>query len=373
MKKILRQIKKTWQDQRTQTALVELKKIAQKQPKKFILDACTLFTTAKSFEDHSLIGNQVLNHLGLHRFRVQVAAQFAQKRRAKLGQYLDAKDVAEFEKNGFIVKKDYLPQAEFESLKAELLATPLNTREMLQGDTVTRRMALDAEALARLPHTQQLLHSMQWKNLLNYVASFKVQPMYYVQVILSHVRKSRPDPQTHLHSDTFHPSVKVWLFLTDVSEDEGPFVYAPGSHIVNENRLAWEHQKAIEMSDKADILTRRGSFRIKKEALNALGYAAPQAFAVPENTLVIADTYGFHARGKSSQASTRIELWAYARRNPFLPWVGGDLLSLPVVKWNLVPLYWAGLDLLEKKSKRLISWKKVGWRYATEPAVVREK
>ena len=27
-----------------------------------------------------------------------------------------------------------------------------------------------------------------------------------------------PDPQVELHSDAFHPSLKAWLFLTDVAE-----------------------------------------------------------------------------------------------------------------------------------------------------------
>ena len=37
-----------------------------------------------------------------------------------------------------------------------------------------------------------------------------------------------PDPQTDLHTDTFHPTVKAWLFLTDVAADAMPFVYVPG-------------------------------------------------------------------------------------------------------------------------------------------------
>ena len=36
------------------------------------------------------------------------------------------------------------------------------------------------------------------------------------------------DPQTDLHTDTFHPTVKAWLFLTDVAPETMPFVYVPG-------------------------------------------------------------------------------------------------------------------------------------------------
>lgn len=34
---------------------------------------------------------------------------------------------------------------------------------------------------------------------------------------------SAPDPQNDLHMDTFHPTVKAWLWLDDVDEDMGPF------------------------------------------------------------------------------------------------------------------------------------------------------
>lgn len=366
-------IKKIIQDERTQKALAELKQIAKQQPKQFLLDSLTLFSEAKSFDKHSLIGSAVLNTLGLHQFRVKKAAELAQKRRARLAKFLTPEDVDQFQNNGFILKENFLPSDEFEQLKKELLTSPLETRETLQGDTVTRRMALDEKALAQLPKTKKLLSSALWQSRLNYVGSFKSQPMYYVQVILSHVRKSRPDPQTNLHSDTFHPSVKAWLFLTDVAEDEGPFVYAPGSHVVHEKRLAWEHAKALAMVGEQNVLTRRGSFRIQENELAALGYAKPQAFAVKANTLVVADTYGFHARGKSVRPSTRIELWAYARRNPFLPWAGFDALSLPWVKHRLVPLYWQGLDFLEQKYQRSNPWKAVGKKYATDPAVIQSK
>ena len=210
--KLLHNIKKIWQAEKTQLAYQELKKIAKDDPYKFPWWVLTTASTASSFEDHPIIGNVTLNQLGLHEARVKWAAKLAQQRRAKLAQFLSAEDAEQFEKNGFICKENFLPEAEFLALKAELLDKPLPTRETLQGDTVTRRMALDYRNLPQLPQTQKLLNSSQWQHLINYVGSFKIEPMYYVQVILSHIRKARPDPQTSLHSDTFHSSMKAWLF-----------------------------------------------------------------------------------------------------------------------------------------------------------------
>ena len=361
------------QKQKKIAAAQELGKILVQSPGKFILDSLALVTQSKSFESNSILGNSKLNQLGLHRFRVQFAAQMAAQRRSKLAKFIPPADVESFQKNGFIFRENFLATEEFAQLKQELLTTPLETRETLQGDTVTRRMALDGKTLKHMPVTQQFLHSDEWRNLLNYVASFKVQPISYLQVIFSHVRKAKADPQTNLHSDTFHSSAKAWLFLEDVTEDEGPFVYVPGSHQLNPARLNWEQQKSESITVKTDAMTRRGSFRISEKEVLELGYAKPQAFAVKANTLVIADTYGFHARAKSLKPSVRIELWAYARRNPFVPWLGGDPLSFPFLKSNLVPWYWASLDFLEKRYQRNNPWKKVGKKCAADPAVLTSK
>ena len=373
-KNIFENIKKLDQKKQKKIAVAqELGKMFIHSPSKFILDSMALFTQSKSFEANSVLGNSRLNQLGLHRFRVQFAAQMAAQRRSKLAKFIHPVDVENFQKNGFIFRENFLAAEEFSQLKQELLTTPLETRETLQGDTVTRRMALDGKTLKHMPVTRQFLHSAKWRNLLNYVASFKVQPISYLQVIFSHVRKAKADPQTNLHSDTFHPSAKAWLFLEDVAEDEGPFVYVPGSHLLNPARLNWEQQKSEAITAKTDVMTRRGSFRVSESEILELGYAKPQAFAVKANTLVIADTYGFHARAKSLKPSVRIELWAYARRNPFVPWLGGDPLSLPFLKSNLVPLYWSGLDFMEKKFQRNNPWKKVGNKRATDPAVLTSK
>lgn len=361
------------QKQKRIAAAQELGKILVKSPGKFILDSLALVTQSKSFESNSILGNSKLNQLGLHRFRVQFAAQMAAQRRSKLAKFIPPADVESFQKNGFIFRENFLATEEFAQLKQELLMTPLETRETLQGDTVTRRMALDGKTLKHMPVTQHFLYSDEWRNLLNYVASFKVQPISYLQVIFSHVRKAKADPQTNLHSDTFHSSAKAWLFLENVTADEGPFVYVPGSHHLNPERLNWEQQKSESITAKTDAMTRRGSFRVSEEEVLELGYAKPQAFAVKANTLVIADTYGFHARAKSLKPSVRIELWAYARRNPFVPWLGGDPLSFPFLKSNLVPWYWASLDFLEKRYQRNNPWKKVGKKRAADPAVLTSK
>ena len=151
--------------------------------------------------------------------------------------------------------------------------------------------------------------------------------------------------------------MKAWLFLTDVAEDAGPFVYVPGSHRLTPGRLAWEREMSIKAATAPDRLTRRGSFRIPEAALAEIGLPPPRAFPVPANTLVVADTFGFHARGPSLVPSMRVEVWAYGRRNPFLPWTGLDLWSIDAIGRRRVPAFWSLSDRLEAMNIKGHAWR----------------
>ncbi|PTQ10702.1 phytanoyl-CoA dioxygenase [Sphingomonas oleivorans] len=316
--------------------------------------ALQLATGGKAFCDNPLIGSRRLNRLGLHEARVRFAHWIAASRRRRLAAAIDPADRIAFDRDGFVEKRDFLPPALFERLRDALLRHAAPAREMVQGDTITRRIAFDPALLAAVPEARALLADPAWRGLIRYAGSFDSEPLTYVQTILNGRVEAPPDPQTKLHADTFHPTVKAWLFLTDVAADEGAFSYVPGSHRPTPQRLAWERAKSIDAA-RLDRLSSRGSLRIEADELPGLGLPQPRILAVPANTLVVADTFGFHARGPSVRPSTRIEIWAYGRRNPFLPWTGLDPLSLPGLAERRIPWLWALRD-------RLAPWLGQPWR-----------
>ena len=319
-----------------------------------------LATGAKSFKDNPVIGSAALNRRGLHAKRAKLAHELAWKRRSRLAHLISAEDRAAFDRDGFVRRDNFLPADQFARLRDAVLAHPAPAREMVQGDTVTRRIAVDPAFIAAVPEIKDLLSNPDWRGLNRYVGSFDQEPLTYVQTILSHVRDAQPDPQTAVHADTFHPTVKAFYFLTDVAEDEGPFVYVPGSHRLTPARLAWEQEMSLRVTKSGDRLSARGSLRASDEDLARMGLGRPRAFAVPANTLVVADTVGFHARGLSARPSVRVEIWTYGRRNPFLPWAGFDPGSLPGLAERRIPLMWKTRDLMQRSGLGAQPWRDVG-------------
>lgn len=318
-----------------------------------------LATHAKSFENNPVLGSARLNALGLHVQRRQLAMAMAAYRRRALAPRLDAAEREHFEHNGFFIRENALPAEQFAALRAELRELRSTGWEMRQGRAVTRRVSLDQDVLHRNPATAAFVADAGVRDLISYASSNTGGITYQLQSIIIDAADASQDPQTRLHADTFHPTAKAWLFLDDVADDQGPFSYVPGSHRLTPERLAWEYRQSLGAARSSEQMHREGSFRIDARQLAELGLPQPRRFAVPANTLVVADTSGFHARCASPQATHRVEIYASLRRNPFIPWRGAHLFALPWIanhhmRWDV-------------RLKRLMGFdKKSHWRFIDE-------
>lgn len=326
--------------------------------------AAGVFGSEKSFLANPIIGSRRLNELGLHRARVAAAARMARFRRTLMTD-IPAEDRAAYERDGFIVKENYLPGDVFERVRAEVFGQPLPAREMRQGQTVTRMIPLTHAMKRRMPESVRAVQDRALNRLTGYVAGRTGSPIHFVQTVIAEPKRGPSDPQTALHADTFHSTSKFWLFLHDVELDDGPFMFAPGSHRLTPARLQWEYEQSITAREEKRAHHSFGSFRIPPDGLEALGYQPARPMPVKANTLVIADTYGFHSRSPSQRATTRTELHGHMRRNPFAPWNGLHIQSLPGVKGRQMDLYFGLMDFLGKDQV----YKDVGMVRADDPPV----
>lgn len=302
--------------------------------------ALAVVTKAKSFRDNVVIGSPTLNRLGLHIARRRIAYRLGAARRTRLRQLISGADRAAFERDGFLVKPGFLDPATFEAVRDEVMSLQGHAREFTSGDTLTRLIPLDAGNLHELPAVRSLIEGSVYRGLLDYVGSFRRRPNVFVQTVFSGLADAARDEQTFFHCDTFHPTVKSWLYLEDVTESSSPFVYVPASHRLTRRRLAWERRASISAGRSADLRSGQGSLRISEREIRRLGYGPPRALPVPANTLVIADTSGFHARGTSGVHTRRVAIYGFSRSSPFLPWAGGDPGALLGLKHLALRAYW---------------------------------
>lgn len=325
-------------------------------------------TSTKSFAANPILGSPKLNAYGLHLARVKVAGRMAEARRRRLARHVSAADRAAYDRDGYVLKKNFLPDETFRRLREEVFGRDFAAREMRQGRTVTRIVTLPASLLRTMPATRQVLEDQTLRGAMHYMSSRGGEPTFFIQSVLAEGESRRPnDPQTDLHADTFHSTVKCWLFLHDVGEEDGPFSFVPGSHRLTKERLDWEYEQSLHARD-AKGHTAYGSFRVTPDDLSALGYGQPIRVTVPANTLVIADTFAFHARTPSPRPTVRVEINGNIRRNPFLPWTGLDPLSLPGIRLNQMDLNMAWLDFREKRLGKRNIWKDVGRTTVDAPA-----
>lgn len=278
-----------------------------------------LFTTAKSFSANPIIGSRVLNRLGLHVARIRLAHLMTTWRRLFMRWMLPADLRRQFDVQGYVAIENFLPAEEFAKLREEVLSFDGDLRRMVQGDTYTFQGLLDDETVSRMPVCQKLFDEKRFRRIMMYGGGTCKLPMLFAHCVVNGIVSGQGDPQKDFHSDTFHPTMKAWLFLDDVDETIGPFNYVPGSQRATSKRLTWDYENSVAGRELDNVYAKRGSLRISPDDLKARGFADPVAMKVPANTLVMADTHGFHRRGDAAAGSSRLAIYAYSRSNPFHP------------------------------------------------------
>ncbi len=117
-----------------------------------------------------------------------------------------------------------------------------------------------------------------------------------------------PDLEAALHSDTFHPTHKIWLYLTDVTEQDGPLLFYPGSQKLSLASLRGTYADSVG----ANV----GARRIGDDEV-ATRHLEPEVFTCRRGTVVIANTLGYHGRVQGRPPGDRLVLHMELRPDPF--------------------------------------------------------
>ena len=273
--------------------------------------------TSSIFSDIKFIDNYFLNLLGLHIFRILVAHFFFSIRTFLFFSNL-TEEQKTLRKNGIIIIENFFPNTKFESIKNEFNncknydGTDL---EIPDGDSLWIRRKFGRKQYPKLPNTKDFVLNQKILDLVSAGEARKVSfdAVWFDQV--SHVNSKTIDSQKELHTDIFYNNHKVFYFLSEVKDEDGPLNVAIGSHRFSIKRLWFEYKKSNSF-DKDQKKEELGSFRVTEKDFSFLKLDNFKAI-VPANSLVIVNTCAFHRRGDSSIGSKRSALFLQFRSNPF--------------------------------------------------------
>ncbi len=313
-----------------------------------------LFTWSKSFRKNRILGSYWLNRCGLHLLRVILSQLLFRFRLLLLAPLVPAGDRRTFLRDGYLLKRDFLPPEQFARLRHEIEAYQGPIREFVEGTTLTQRAFMTAAVRRDLPELTAFADGPQLDRLMRWCSSKNRPPFFFIENLCNHANVApKPDPQRDFHTDTFHPCVKAWLFIDAADERNGPHVYVPGSQRLSWARLRWEYRESLEASKRGKARQPGrywdGSFRVDAADLKRMGLE-PKALHVPANTLLIGNVYGFHRRGEASAPSQRMTVWMQARDNPFNPL----FTPLPRLTARLFEWVWQR-ELLRQDKKKIAS------------------
>lgn len=318
-----------------------------------------LFSSAKSFQSNPILGNPLLNRLGLHVIRLLLSHTMMRLRMRVLMWGLSREDRQTYFRHGYLLKENYLPPSEHDILKEEISLFSGEARESIQGNAIVERTVLAPHTLFHTPGLRGLLSSTGFKRLCRFTSGHVRPPLFYLEIIKNNALDHGVDPQKSFHADTFHPTMKCWYFPGQVEARHAPFTYIPGSHRLTWKRLKWEYLQSINATSLKNTLSQRGSFRFSDEDRESLGFSKPISFTVKPNSLLFANTFGVHRRGDNEGKTTRTTIWGDSRTNPFLPFPGITSDWINELQYTLLNRFRENVDRQAAKAGRLSPWRRV--------------
>lgn len=116
------------------------------------------------------------------------------------------------------------------------------------------------------------------------------------------------------HIDSFRRQLKVFLFLTDTTEQSGPFEFVPGTHVPKFKAQMLGRGLYIRPGDLLSRSGRRAYQRIDESVVERLAESgfAPRPLLCSAGTVLVVDTSSIH-RARPCTAGARYALTTYCR------------------------------------------------------------
>lgn len=273
----------------------------------------------KTFSGEQLTENKFLNLIGIQVMRYILAKIFYNLKllivsKNKLDNFSD------ISKKGFVVIENFLDKEEFKKVCSDY-EKAINDNDLVidykdYGPGVNaKHFYLSDEISKKYPHLFAFYKNLKLQKLFkSWELKENIQMIFKIEHLESKTGDGK-DKVKAFHYDTFYNTFKAWYYPKKVDIQDGPLVFAEGTHKISMKRLIAEWKNSI-------------SYAFSKDKKNWFGYGSEinknshydkisTKFTVKENTLVFANTHGLHRRGDSIPGTTRDSIHIYSRENPF--------------------------------------------------------
>lgn len=277
--------------------------------------------------NEKLIETRLGNKLGLQVGRVLAARLMLHLRRALRGSCPPdvAPYVAKLKRDGFCLIPDFLPEDVFRAVRQEFEQA---NNDATWTDATTfvdvRRLAMTAARINTktaqdCPETMKwVFGDCRWRDIFAAHEGCdrgRLDDLDRLEARFEHIvptDEAPPEEKDYstcfVHSDSFFSITKAFYYLRDSDEHSGAFRFAPGSHRLTLARLAFEYANSNGRFERSP--------RPTDDELAQMG-CRMESLDCRANSLMIANPFGFHARGEFDQGTQRNTVYWEFRSLPF--------------------------------------------------------
>jgi hypothetical protein len=271
------------------------------------------------FSGEKCINSKILNILGIQSFRYLLSKflYFIKFLILKRKNYLKIYD------DGFDLQKEFLDKEDFDNVRKEYydaINNPKYSKKILQTNEFKESIEItsvdiDEKIKIEYPNLYNLMFNKKIRDFFINCEQKKDIKIYIHLEKIKTINNLNLDSQKKYHYDTFYNTFKAWLYIDDVTLDDGPFFYIKNSHKVSVKRffIEWIFSILYAFNKNIDPSFRFGNSSKNQKKLNAIA----KKFDNNKNTFITANTHGLHRRGDSKLNTIRNSIHFYSRENPF--------------------------------------------------------
>jgi hypothetical protein len=267
------------------------------------------------FSGKYVVENKLVNYAGGQLFRY-LGARIIYHLRGVVFGWVSDPDSEDLKREGIIKIESFLGEDDYRKLLEEFEQTKKvgKYQPIQDGSTRSERYTMEIADLEKLPTLNaKIVNSPVVKALVESGEhrSYEVDKYIWCDEVVNGDPAKGADSQKELHVDNFFTTHKIWYFFDPVTVEDGPLVYVKRSHRMGIKRAIFEYVNSVRFDT-----IKSHAFRVTPAWLKFIK-PDTQSCLVQGNTLVIANTMGYHRRGDAVPGRVRRQIHYRVRFNPF--------------------------------------------------------